>query len=122
MLQKIDKNKSRKKRHLRIRNKISGTSEIPRLNVFRSASHIYVQIIDDVNEVTLASSSTKVKELSKDLAGKNKVDQAKVIGKDIAEKALKLKVEKVVFDRAGYVYAGRILALADAAREAGLKF
>lgn len=122
MLSKIDKNESRKKRHLRIRKKISGTSEAPRLNIFRSSSHIYAQIIDDVKEVTLVSSSTQLKDLEKALKGKTKVEQAKVIGKDIAEKALKLKIEKVVFDCAGYVYAGRVAALAEAAREAGLKF
>ncbi|HHX49287.1 MAG TPA: 50S ribosomal protein L18 [Clostridiales bacterium] len=122
MLSKIDKNASRKKRHLRIRNKISGTAETPRLNIFKSSTHIYAQIIDDDKAVTLVSSSSQLKELAKELKGKNKVEQARVVGNDIAKKALEQKIDKVVFDRAGYVYAGRVAAFAEAAREAGLKF
>lgn len=122
MLSKIDKNASRKKRHLRIRNKISGTAETPRLNIFKSSTHIYAQIIDDDKAVTLVSSSSQLKELAKELKGKNKVEQARVVGNDIAKKSLEQKIDKVVFDRAGYVYAGRVAAFAEAAREAGLKF
>lgn len=122
MFKKIDKNQARQKRHLRIRNKVSGTADVPRLNVFRSSNHIYAQIIDDVAGVTLVASSSKDKTLQKSLEGKAKVEQAKIVGKDLASKAKKAKLEAVVFDRAGYLYTGRVAALAEAAREAGLKF
>lgn len=103
----------------RIRKKISGTSAVPRLSVFRSNKQIYAQIIDDVNGVTLASASS----YKNDVANKgNKVEQATVVGKLIAEKAIKAGVEKCVFDRNGYLYHGRVKSLADAAREGGLKF
>ena len=111
-------NELRKKRHARVRNKISGTAECPRLNVFRSNTQIFAQIIDDVKGVTLASSS------SVELKIKNggNVEGAKLVGKDIAEKAKKLKIKNVVFDRGGYLYHGRVQALAEAARENGLEF
>jgi large subunit ribosomal protein L18 len=103
----------------RIRKKISGTSKVPRLSVFRSNKQIYAQLIDDVNGVTLASASSyKNKAVEK----VNKVQQAAVIGKEVAEKALKAGIETVVFDRNGYLYHGRVKSLADSAREGGLKF
>ncbi len=116
MIKKIDKNKARKKRHFRIRRKISGTDQIPRLNVFRSNKAIYAQIIDDASQKTLVSASSK--ELN--LEGNNVETSAKV-GELIAKKALDNKIEHVVFDRGGYVYHGKVKALAEAAREAGLK-
>lgn len=120
MIKKTSRNEIRKKRHLRIRQKLSGTPEAPRLNVFRSAKHIEVQIIDDVNQTTLVSASTRNKDLKIENGGN--VEAAKVIGKLIAEKAQEKNIKKVVFDRAGYLYHGRVKALAEAAREAGLEF
>lgn len=122
MIIKKDKNKERLNRHKRIRNKISGTSEQPRLCVYRSLSGIYAQIIDDTKGVTLVSYSTLDATVKKSISGLNKKEQAKLVGKDIAEKAIKLKIKKVVFDRGGYLYSGRVKALADAARETGLEF
>lgn len=118
MIVKESKNDMRLRRHDRIRNKINGTAECPRLNVFRSNEQIFVQLIDDVKGVTLASSS------SVELKIKNggNVEGATLVGKDIAEKAKKLKINKVVFDRGGYLYHGRVKALAEAARENGLEF
>lgn len=122
MINKKDKNQERLARHKRIRNKISGSSERPRLSVYRSLSNISAQIIDDEKGITLASSSTLNKEISEKLGKLSKTEQAKLIGKDIAEKAIKLKIKEIVFDRSGYLYTGRIKALAESAREAGLKF
>lgn len=119
MIKKIDKNKIRMKRHARLRHDIKGTAERPRLSVYRSTDNMFVQVIDDVKGVTLVSSGTKAKGLKVD---GTKTEQAKIVGKDIAEKALKAGVKEVVFDRGGYLYTGRVKALADAAREAGLKF
>ena len=118
MIKKESKNDVRKRRHQRVRNKISGTANMPRLNVFRSNSQIFAQIIDDENGTTLVSSS------SVELKIKNggNVEGAAVVGKDIAEKAKKKNIEKVVFDRGGYLYHGRVKALAEAARENGLEF
>ncbi|MBW1605335.1 50S ribosomal protein L18 [Lactobacillus sp. Sy-1] len=118
MITKPDKNKTRQRRHLRVRNKISGTAECPRLNVFRSNKNIYAQIIDDVEGVTLASASTLDSEVSEG----NKTDQAKIVGKLVAERAAAKNVKNVVFDRGGYLYHGRVQALAEAARENGLEF
>lgn len=120
MINKKSSNLTRKRRHYRIRKRINGTPEIPRLNVFRSNSHIYAQLIDDVNKVTLASAST----MDKDISIKNggNIDAAKVIGEAIGKKAADKKITQVVFDRGGYLYHGRVKALADAARETGLKF
>ncbi|MBR1413786.1 MAG: 50S ribosomal protein L18 [Bacilli bacterium] len=118
MIKKESSNAMRLKRHARIRNKISGTSECPRLSVFRSNKGMYVQIIDDVNGTTLASSSSVMLKIKN---GGN-VEGAKAVGKDIAEKCKKLKIKKVVFDRGGYLYHGRVAALAEAARENGLEF
>ncbi len=122
MIIKKDKNKERLVRHKRVRNKIFGTAERPRLCVYRSLNGIYAQIIDDEKGVTLVAVSTLDKSLEKLLQGKSKSEQAVVIGKAIAEKAQKAKIQNVVFDRGGYLYTGRIKALADSAREAGLKF
>ena len=119
MFVKEDKNKARQKRHLRVRNHISGTAERPRLNVFRSLSNIYAQVIDDVNGVTLVSASTKDKDFQN--YGGN-VEDAKAIGEAIAKRSIEKGITEVVFDRGGYVYHGRVAALAEAAREAGLKF
>jgi len=118
VIKKPDKNKLRQKRHNRVRRKISGTAECPRLNVFRSNKNIYAQIIDDVEGVTLASAST----LDKEVSGESKVDQAAVIGKLVAERAKEKNITEVVFDRGGYQYHGRVKALAEAARENGLDF
>lgn len=122
MINKQNKNALRQVRHGRIRNKISGTSLRPRLSVYRSTSEIYVQLIDDENGVTLASASTLDKEIKPNLQGKTKTEQAQMVGKTIAERALKLGKKQVVFDRGGYLYIGRVKALADSARDAGLEF
>lgn len=119
MISKPDKNKLRLKRHRRIRGKISGTAERPRLSVFRSNKNIYAQLIDDVEGVTLASASTNDKNIS---AEGSKMEQAAEVGKALAETAAKKNIKSVVFDRSGYLYHGRIQALADAARENGLEF
>ena len=122
MISKVDKNVIRKGRHIRVRNKISGSAERPRLNVFRSTSHIYAQIIDDVKGATLLSVSTLSGELKKDIEGKNKREAAKIVGIAIGKQALAKGIDQVVFDRGGYLYTGRVQNLADGAREAGLKF
>lgn len=119
MITKPDSNKARLKRHARVRSKISGTPECPRLDVFRSAKHIYVQIIDDVNGVTLAAASTVEKDFG--AYGGNK-EAAKKVGEMIAKRALEKGIENVVFDRGGYIYHGRVKELAEGAREGGLKF
>lgn len=119
MVKKPDSNAARIKRHKRVRAKIFGTPERPRLCVFRSAKHIYAQIIDDVNGKTLVSASTMEKSFTE--YGGN-ADAAKKIGELVAERALKAKIDTVVFDRGGFVYHGRVKALAEGAREGGLKF
>jgi large subunit ribosomal protein L18 len=125
MIPQIQRNSNRKTVHTRIRRKMLGSAERPRLNVYRSLNHIYVQLIDDMNGVTLASASTvegkKAGKSDKKKTGGN-VASAKAIGKAIAERAKEKGLKKVVFDRGGYLYHGRIKALADAAREAGLEF
>ena len=118
MIKKEPNNVSRLRRHKRVRKVISGTQECPRLDVFRSNKEIYVQVIDDVNKVTLASSSSKALKL----ANGGDIKAAQEVGKDIAAKCKKSKINKVVFDRGGYQYHGRVAALAEAAREAGLEF
>ncbi len=118
MLKKVSRNDNRQRRHARLRKKISGTPQCPRLNVFRSNSQIYAQIIDDVNKVTLVAASS----LSMKLENGGNIEAAKKVGSEIANKALAAKIENVVFDRGGYLYHGRVKALAEAAREAGLKF
>ena len=122
MINKIDKNAIRQKRHQRLRNKISGTAERPRFNVYRSTNNISVQIIDDVKGHTLAACSTLDKALADQIKGKTKTEAAAIVGKTAAEKALAAGITEVVFDRGGYVYTGRMKSVADGAREAGLKF
>ena len=118
MLKKVSRNKERVRRHARVRTKISGTPECPRLNVFRSNANIHVQIIDDVNGKTLvACSSVDMK-----LENGGNIEAAKAVGSEIASRAKKKKIKKVVFDRGGYIYHGRVKALAESAREAGLEF
>ena len=114
-------NEARKRRQRRIRMKISGTAERPRLNVFRSLEHIYAQVIDDVAGNTLVSASSLDKELAGQLDNKKKQEQATMVGKLVARRALDAGSQEVVFDRGGYLYHGRIKALADGAREGGLK-
>ena len=119
MIQKADKNKDRQKRHLRVRKRVFGTAERPRLNVFRSLAHIYAQIIDDEKGITLAAASS----MDKDFEGKGgNIEAAKKVGASIAKKALDKGIKSVVFDRGGYIYHGRVAALAEAAREGGLEF
>ncbi|TDG78208.1 hypothetical protein C5L31_001394 [Secundilactobacillus malefermentans] len=118
MITKPDKNKTRQKRHMRVRNKISGTAERPRLNVFRSNKNIYAQIIDDVAGVTLVSAST----LDDEVKDGNKSEQAATVGSLIAKRASEKKIKNVVFDRGGYLYHGRVKELAEQARENGLEF
>ncbi len=121
MLTKISKNQKRGHIHERIRKKLQGTAERPRLNVYRSLNHIYVQLIDDLNGVTLVADSSAEGKKENRRTGGN-VAAAKSVGKAIAERAKAKGVSKVVFDRGGYIYHGRVKALADAAREAGLQF
>ena len=118
MINKVSRNVVRQRRHARVRNKISGTPECPRLNVFRSNSHIHLQLIDDVNGVTLVSASS----VEMKLENGGNIEAAKTVGTELDKRALAKNIEKVVFDRGGYVYHGRVKAVAEAAREAGLKF
>ena len=118
MVKKVSKNDERLRRHARVRTKISGTPECPRLCVFRSNSHIHAQIIDDVKGVTLVAASSVDMKMSN---GGN-VEAAKAVGAELAKRALAANISQVVFDRGGYIYHGRVQALAEAAREAGLKF
>ncbi len=120
MLKKINKNENRQARHARVRKKISGTPSKPRLNIFRSGNHIYAQIIDDSIGNTLVSASTLDK--SSSLTSTHNKEAAKYVGETIAKKALEKGIEDVVFDRSGYIYHGKVKELAEAAREAGLKF
>ena len=113
---------ARKRRHIRVRKNVIGTAERPRLNVFRSLDEIYVQVIDDNKGHTLVSASTLDSELKKKLKGKTKKEQAKLVGQIVADRAKKKGIKDVVFDRGGYKYIGRVAALADGARENGLKF
>lgn len=122
MITKANKNKARLKRHLRVRKKIEGTSARPRLNVFRSSKHIYAQLIDDVKGVTLAAASTMDKELREEIKNGGGVEAARKVGELIAKRGKAQGHDNVVFDRGGYLYHGRIQALAEAAREAGLEF
>ncbi len=118
MLKKVSKNAERLRRHARVRTKISGTPQRPRLNVFRSNSHIHAQIIDDVNGKTLVAASS----VSMKLENGGNVEAAKKVGAEVAKAAVAANITDVVFDRGGYIYHGRVQALAEAAREAGLKF
>ena len=120
MINKVSRNEVRKARHERVRAKVSGTSETPRLNVFRSNSNIFAQIIDDEKGITLVSASSIDKELK--LENGSNIEAAKKVGELIAKRAKKAKISKVTFDRGGYLYHGRVGALAEAARENGLEF
>ncbi len=122
MFKKEDKNNLRVIRHARVRKKISGTSDCPRLDVYRSNASIYAQIIDDSKGVTLLAVSSRDKDLESKLKGKTKTEQARIVGETIGEKALSAKIKNVVFDRGGYIYTGRVQALAEGARSAGLEF
>ena len=122
MLNVVDKNKNRQARHSRIRNKVSGTADIPRLNVYRSLNEIYAQLVDDVKGVTILSASSKDKDIAKSLEGKTKSQQSAIVGEALAKAAKKKGITKAVFDRGGYLYIGRVKALADGARSAGLEF
>jgi large subunit ribosomal protein L18 len=113
---------ARQRRHIRVRRRVAGNELRPRLNVFRSSSHIYAQVIDDRRGHTLAAASDLDKDLEAEVQGKTKTDRAKAVGKAVAQRARAAGVELVVFDRGGYQYHGRVQALADAAREAGLGF
>jgi large subunit ribosomal protein L18 len=113
---------ARVRRHLRVRKKVSGTLECPRLSVFRSVSEIYAQVIDDIDGNTLVSASSIDTELRAKMAGLKKTEQAKLVGKAVAERAKSKGIDSVVFDRGGFRYTGRVKALADGAREGGLKF
>jgi len=118
----IKRRQARLKRQARVRKKIQGTAERPRLCVFRSARHIYAQLIDDVNGVTLVASSTKGKVVAADLEGTSNVAAAKAVGTAVGQSAVDKNIKQVVFDRNGFLYHGRVKALAEAAREAGLTF
>ena len=127
MISKIDKNSVRQRRHARVRKSITGTAETPRMNVYRSLNHIYVQVIDDragnaKGGITLAAASTMDKAVKEQIAGLSKTDAAKVVGTIAAQRAMEKGVTAVVFDRGGYLYTGRVKAVADGAREAGLNF
>ena len=122
MFNKRDRNEVRVIRHARVRKKISGTPEMPRLSVYRSLNHIYAQIIDDTKGVTLVSASTLDPALKGTLDEDTKMGAAKKVGKLVAERAVQAGIKTVVFDRGGYVYHGRVQELADGAREGGLKF
>jgi len=117
-----DKNAARKVRHARVRKKVVGTAERPRLSVYRSLNNIYVQIINDQNGTTLAAASTLDPDLREQIAGKTKKEAARIVGEAAAKKALDKGIKKVVFDRSGYIYHGRVKEVADGAREAGLEF
>ena len=127
MISKIDKNAVRQRHHARVRQTITGTAETPRMNVYRSLNHIYVQVIDDragnaKGGITLAAASTMDKAVKEQIAGLSKTDAAKVVGTVAAQRAMEKGVTAVVFDRGGYLYTGRVKAVAEGAREAGLKF
>ena len=122
MFKKINKNEVRMAKHTRIRYTLSGTADMPRLNVYRSINEISAQLIDDKAGRTLCSASSQEKALEKALAGKTKVEKALEVGKLLGERAKKVGVKKVVFDRSGYAYTGRVKSLADGARSAGLEF
>ena len=122
MIKQINKNEERLKRHKRVRAKIKGTAEAPRLSVYRTLNHIYVQIIDDVKGNTLVTASTLDKEIKGSLEGKDKKAQAFAVGELIAKKAKAKKIKAIVFDRGGYLYTGRVQSLAEGARKGGLQF
>lgn len=116
------RNAARLRRHARVRSKVSGTADLPRLNVFRSLTEIYAQLIDDQTGITLTSASTIDKELRSEVDGKKKIEQARLVGEALAKRAKDKGIESIVFDRGGYRYSGRVKALAEGAREGGLQF
>lgn len=122
MGKKLSRSKARIRRHLRVRKRVNGTADRPRLNVFRSLSQIYVQVINDETGTTLISASSIDRDLRKNMKGKTKTEQAEQVGKVVAERAKSQGIDQVIFDRAGYRYIGRVKALADGAREGGLQF
>jgi large subunit ribosomal protein L18 len=122
MFSKVDKNAVRAKRHYRQRKDMNGTNDRPRLNVYRSTTHIYAQVIDDEAGNTLVAASTLDAEIKEKIAGKTKTQQAAMVGELVGKRAIEKGVKKVVFDRGGYLYTGRVAALADGARKAGLDF
>ena len=122
MVNKVSRSEVRAKKHMRIRNRFSGTAERPRLAVFRSNNHMYAQIIDDVEGKTLVAASTNEKEVKAELSKTNNVEAAAYVGTVIAKRALEKGIKAVVFDRGGFIYMGKVAALAEAAREAGLEF
>jgi len=122
MLQMVSKNAARRRIHVRIRARASGRAQMPRLNVFRSLKHIYAQVIDDATGHTVVAASTRDAEVRKTLKSGGNVSAAKVVGQVLAQRAIAAGIPGVVFDRGGYAYHGRVKALADAARAAGLKF
>ncbi|EYE87710.1 50S ribosomal protein L18 [Fervidicella metallireducens AeB] len=122
MINKPSRNEQREKRHLRVRKKVYGTAERPRLNVFRSNKHMYAQIINDDLGVTVVAASTLDKEIAGNIANGGNKEAAKLVGQLVAKKAIEKGIKEVVFDRGGYIYHGRVKELADAAREAGLDF
>ncbi len=122
MLQTVSKDTTRRRIHLRIRTRVRGRVQAPRLNVFRSLQHIYAQIVDDARGHTLVAASSRDKEVRQTLKSGGNVAASKVVGQALARRAKAAGIERVVFDRGGYAYHGRVKALADAAREAGLKF
>ncbi len=122
MINKESRSEVRAKKHLKIRNRFSGTAERPRLAVFRSNNHMYAQVIDDSEGKTLVAASTLEKAVKSELEKTNNIDAAAYVGKVIAERAIAAGIKTVVFDRGGFIYQGKIKALADAAREAGLEF
>ncbi|MBN1366842.1 MAG: 50S ribosomal protein L18 [Dehalococcoidales bacterium] len=121
-MSKINKREARKHRHVRVRAKVEGSEARPRLSVFRSLSHIYAQVINDSAGNTIASASTLDVEIKGQLEGKKKSEEAKIVGSIVANRAIEKGVKEVVFDRGGFKYQGRVKAMADGAREAGLKF
>ena len=122
MVSKESRSKVRAKKHMRIRNRFSGTAESPRLAVFRSHNHVYAQVIDDANGTTLVSASTVEKDIKAELKNTDDIEAATKVGDVVAKRALEKGIKAVVFDRGGYIYHGKVKALADAAREAGLEF
>ena len=122
MINKESRNVIRQKKHLKIRNRFSGTAERPRLAVYRSNNHVYAQVIDDTVGKTIVSASTVEKKVASELKKTNDVDAAAYVGKVIAERAMAANIKEVVFDRGGFIYTGKVKALAEAAREAGLVF
>ena len=122
MINKESRNVIRQKKHLKIRNRFSGTTERPRLAVYRSNNHVYAQVIDDTVGKTIVSASTVEKSVASELEKTNNIDAASYVGKVVAERALEANIKEVVFDRGGFIYTGKVKALADAAREAGLVF